>query len=79
MCYYEHQIRRWTATAKECYLRGCICNAEVFGGIEGHMRPDFSPCPIYELYFKSKRQKCQMKHAVLELVRKFGIPKEFRD
>lgn len=50
--------RRWNPTAEDCYRRGCVC--------EG--------CYIYELYFKPYGAKCQMKYAVMELVRKFGIP-----
>lgn len=57
---YDHELRRWNETAKDCYMRGCICKG----------------CPIYELYFKNSIKKCQMKGAVVELVRKFGIPED---
>lgn len=51
-------VRRWNKTAEDCYILGCNC----------------SKCPIYEIYFKDKPQKCFMKYAVWEMVRKFGIP-----
>ncbi len=57
-CSFEYRIRRWTKSAMECYLRGCIC--------EG--------CPIYENYCKLGGWTCQMKAAVLATVQKFGIP-----
>lgn len=59
---YDYSIRRWTKEAKNCYMRGCIC--------EG--------CPIYELYFKGTKQKCKMKLAVIETVRKFGITDDMK-
>lgn len=37
MSNYRHYITGWNKTAKECYLRGCVCNG----------------CPIHELYFKN--------------------------
>jgi len=55
-------VRRWTKSALECYMRGCICNG----------------CPIYETYCRLGGWTCQMKTAVLALVVKFGIPKELR-
>lgn len=52
-------VRRWTIDALDCYKRGCIC--------EGCFFDDF---------FRNggTRQKCQMKAAVLELVRVVGVP-----
>lgn len=55
---YKYKIQRWTQSAIDCYQRGCIC--------EG--------CPIYELIFKNRGYKCQMKAAVIESVRIFGAP-----
>ena len=52
------QIRRWTDSAKECYLRGCNCDG----------------CDIYKLYFKGKKTQCFMKMAVIESVRTLGLP-----
>lgn len=57
---YNLTISRWTATAIDCYNRGCIC--------EG--------CPIYEEIFKGTGNKCRMKQTVIESVRLFGAPKE---
>ena len=34
---------------------------------------------FYENFFSDKKQKCQMKAAVLELVRKIGLPPEKED
>jgi len=34
---------------------------------------------FYENFFSDKNQKCQMKAAVLELVRKIGLPPEKED
>ena len=56
---WKKQIKRWTATAIDCYNRGCIC--------EG--------CPIYEEIFKGTGNKCRMKQTVIESVRLFGAPK----
>lgn len=52
-------VRRWTIDAINCYKRGCMCKG----------------C-FYDDFFKSddSRQKCQMKAAVLELVRVVGVP-----
>lgn len=61
-CYTQVTVRRWNRTAAECYLRDCIC--------EG--------CPIYERYFRPVNGKCCMKWAVMEMVRKFGIPEALK-
>lgn len=52
-------VRRWTIDAMDCYKRGCVC--------EG--------C-FYDDFFRDggARHKCQMKAAVLELVRVIGVP-----
>lgn len=50
--------KNWTPTAIECYKLGGRC----------------SLCYLYELYFKDSCSKCQMKHTVIELVRKIGAP-----
>ena len=55
-------IHRWTQSAKECYIRGCVCKG----------------CPIYELYFKHSNENCRMKNAVLESVRKLGITEDMK-
>lgn len=59
---YKYEIRRWSQTAKECYMRGCICKG----------------CPVYELIFKERTAKCQMKTAVIEMVRKLGITEDMK-
>lgn len=59
----KSNIRYWNKTAIECYERGCIC--------EG--------CPINELYFKNKYYRCQMKSAVIELVRILGLPPQINN
>lgn len=69
-------IKHWTPTTKDCYKRGCICSGLVLGGVDARISSTFTPCPIYEIYFKGKKQKCQVKRAVLETVRKFGIEKD---
>jgi len=53
---------RWTKSAMDCYMRGCICKG----------------CPIYEIYCKSGGWIYRMKTAVLELVTKFGVPEELK-
>lgn len=60
--YYSVGVRRWTETAKMCYLRGCICESA-----------DCTPS-ICE-YKVILGKECRMKATVIELVRKFGIPK----
>lgn len=52
----------WNKTAEDCYKRGCIC----------------SGCPIYELYFEPYNLKCQMKVAVIEMVRIYGLPEHLK-
>ena len=56
----EATSKNWTPTAIECYQIGCFC----------------SKCNLYKIYFLNKQSKCRMKETVIELVRKFGIPKE---
>lgn len=58
MYLYRYDIRRWTKSAMDCYIRGCVC--------EG--------CPINENYCKTDGWICKMKTAVLATVQKFGIP-----
>lgn len=53
-------IRRWTRSAMECYIRGCNCNG----------------CPINELYCKLNGWTCEMKAAVLATVQKLGITED---
>ena len=72
----DYSIKRWTALAKECYMRGCICSGEVFNGVDGQLPKTFTPCPIYKLYFENQKQKCRMKLAVISTVRKLGIPQD---
>lgn len=62
MRFYNHEVRHWTQTAKECYLRGCKCVG----------------CPIYEAVFRHNRLRCKMKLVVIELVRKWGITNDLR-
>ena len=51
--------QNWTPTAIDCYLLGCSCYK----------------CNLYKIYFLGNRYQCKMKDVVLELVRKFGVPK----
>lgn len=57
------KIHKWTTSAIDCYKRGCVCKG----------------CPIYERYFKTKYQGFGMKIAVIESVRKLGLPFELRN
>ncbi|MBQ7127220.1 hypothetical protein IJO12_09045 [bacterium] len=50
---------KWTETAIDCYLIGCVCNK----------------CFLYKIYFEPYGSKCRMKDSVIELVRKNGVPK----
>ena len=50
----------WTPTAIDCYNIGCRCFR----------------CNLYKIYFEKSVFKCKMKETVIELVRKFGVPKE---
>ena len=63
---YKHNVsssktiaQNWTPTAIDCYLLGCSCYK----------------CNLYKIYFLENRYQCKMKDVVLELVRKFGVPK----
>jgi hypothetical protein len=56
----EATSKSWTQTAIDCYQIGCIC----------------SRCNLYKIYFLNGDTKCRMKESVIELVRKFGAPKE---
>ena len=58
------QYKRWTDTAIECYLRGCIC--------EGCLMKYFFDNAAEEKY----KPKCQMKRAVIQLVKNYGSPSE---
>ena len=53
--------RRWSESAIMCYKRGCVCNG----------------C-FYEEFFRNSgtKVKCQMKAAVIELMRTIGKPPE---
>ena len=55
----DFTLKRWSVGAKQCYLRGCVC--------EGCFYNDF---------FTDSKQKCRMKSAVFELVKKIGAPCE---
>lgn len=68
----DYNVLRWTKSAKDCYMRGCICSGV---GVVGRLS---APCPIYETYFKGSRQKCQMKSVVLATVRKLGITEDMK-
>lgn len=57
---YTNRVRHWTRAAKECYIRGGVC--------EG--------CYINEMYCKAGGWTCQMKTAVLATVQKLGIPED---
>lgn len=50
----------WTPTAIDCYMIGCNC----------------SKCYLNKVYFQNQFSKCRMKETVIELVRKFGAPRE---
>lgn len=52
-------VRRWTLTAIDCWQRGCVCEGCFYQQFFGEGQP---------------YQKCQMKAAVVELVRVIGIP-----
>ena len=56
----ETNSKNWTPSAIDCYLLGCAC----------------SKCNIYKFYFLKGDAKCKMKETVIELVRRFGVPKE---
>lgn len=56
----EGASKNWTPTAVECYQIGCTC----------------SNCNLYKIYFLKNNTQCRMKETVIELVRRFGIPKE---
>ncbi len=56
----ETTTKNWTQSAIDCYEIGCMC----------------SVCNLYKIYFQNSIFKCKMKEAVIELVRKNGIPKE---
>ena len=56
----ETNSKNWTPTAVDCYALGCAC----------------SKCNIYRFYFLNTGGRCKMKDTVIELVRKFGAPKE---
>ena len=55
----ETNSESWTETAIDCYSIGCAC----------------SKCFLYHVYFRNSDCKCRMKESVIELVRKFGVPK----
>lgn len=58
-------VRRWTPTAIDCFERGCIC--------QGCFYSTFFSKQEYATQSETNK-KCQMKAAVLELVRVIGIP-----
>lgn len=56
----ETTTKNWTPSAIDCFELGCAC----------------SKCFIYKIYFQTSFSKCKMKEAVIELVRKFGVPQK---
>ena len=56
----ETVSKSWTPTAIDCYKLGCSC----------------SKCNLYRIYFSGSEVRCKMKETVIELVRRFGVPKE---
>lgn len=61
--YLYNSLHCWNGTAIQCYKRGCVC--------EG--------CPIIKNLETVTIYSCQMKKAVVALVKKFGPPKEKED
>lgn len=61
---YKPFIRRpfWNKSMVDCYKRGCVCQG----------------CRIYHLYFEPRKSKCFMKSALIEMIRKFGLPDELQ-
>ena len=51
--------KNWTPAAIDCYKLGCVC----------------SKCNLYKIYFSEGSFRCRMKETVIELVRKYGVPK----
>ena len=60
--YYSICVRRWTDAAKQCFLRGCVCRG-------ANLTPRI--CENYEVLGDT----CKMKATVIELVRRYGVPK----
>ena len=54
----ETTTQNWTQSAIDCFEIGCRC----------------SICNLNRIYFKNSNFKCKMKEAVIELVRKYGVP-----
>ena len=54
----ETVSKKWTPSAIDCYMLGCVCKK----------------CNLYKIYFLNNPVKCKMKETVIELVRRFGIP-----
>lgn len=54
----ETTTQNWTQSAIDCFEIGCRC----------------SICNLNRIYFKNSNFKCRMKEAVIELVRKYGVP-----
>lgn len=59
----ESIARNWTPSAIDCYQIGCSCHK----------------CNLNKIYFLNSNIKCKMKESVIELVKKFGVPKEVRE
>lgn len=58
-------VRRWSFTAVECYVRKCTCKDCFYEGFFKKTRED------YDL---GNNYNCKMKATVLELIRTFGPP-----
>lgn len=58
----QTSLRRWTQAAKDCLEIGCVCEN----------------CTLYKKFFKYSHRQCQMKRVVLDLVTKFGHPKDVK-
>ena len=54
----ETTTQNWTQSAIDCFEIGCR----------------WSICNLNRIYFKNSNFKCRMKEAVIELVRKYGVP-----
>jgi hypothetical protein len=61
----KSEVRRWTFTAVECYLRGCVCKGCYYNDFFKKTREEYG----LELTYR-----CGMKAMVMELVRVFGQP-----
>ena len=72
--YYAVGVRRWTESAKQCYLRGCICGENISPADKGaNLTPQIC------VYKEILGDKCRMKETVIELVRRYGPPKGVKE